>query len=525
MLGIGIKLMTVAIGGIARRAPSFELNLMGGSIIPARGSVSPTFTRATVAFVEDWESLLKSCLSGEARFRGMRRVRNLCPTPSTSIAVSGNKTITVGVGTFVFSMGAEATGTCLITFTGTATGSTGTLTANATKRTATTLTITGGGTIIATCTVAAAADVQFEEVTGQSNTNPSEYVSVGVLSSPYHGANVDGVKYFTTQNGNTVAANVVTEAVGAALTNMPRGFYREGARTNRALHSQAFDNAVWVAANVTKAANEAVAPDGTTTADTLTASAANGTVIQDLGVVASAAKAGGLWIKRKTGTGNIDLTLDGGTTWTTKAITAAWTRIQITQTLADEDFGIRIVTSGDALWVWQGQVETIGGNEPTRLTTDIATTTAAVTRNADALTFPKAGIFSDAQGSTYAEWWVDSTAGYSAPRIIGDSGGAAGAPFTANSALNAQVFDGTNGPIGVGGVVATVNKGATSWGPAGLSACTNGGTVATNVYDGGFGLANIGIGGANQLLFDTIIKVKLFSTQPPDAVLQAMTVP
>ena len=47
---------------------------------------------------------------------------------------------------------------------------------------------------------------QQEDVTGQSNQNPSEYVSVGVLSAPFHGAGVDGVKYFSTLNGNTVAS-------------------------------------------------------------------------------------------------------------------------------------------------------------------------------------------------------------------------------------------------------------------------------------------------------------------------------
>ena len=45
---------------------------------------------------------------------------------------------------------------------------------------------------------------QTEDVTGQSNQNPGPYVSVGVLSAPYHGAGVDGVKYFLTTNGNVV---------------------------------------------------------------------------------------------------------------------------------------------------------------------------------------------------------------------------------------------------------------------------------------------------------------------------------
>ena len=135
------------------------------------------------------------------------------------------------------------------------------------------------------------------------------------------------------------------------------GYLAEGARTNICLHSEAFDNAVWVKSNVTVTANDAVAPDGATTADLLTATAANGTVIQDLGVIASAAQTGSLYLRRSVGSGNIDLTLDGGSTWTTVAVTASWARFPLTQTLANPDFGIRIVTDTDAIWAWGGQVE------------------------------------------------------------------------------------------------------------------------------------------------------------------------
>lgn len=70
-------------------------------------------------------------------------------------------------------------------------------------------------------------------ITGQSNTNPPEYVSRDVLSAPYHGANIDGYQIFDTQNGNTVDANaVVTEATGAALTTII-GFVSTSARTNK----------------------------------------------------------------------------------------------------------------------------------------------------------------------------------------------------------------------------------------------------------------------------------------------------
>lgn len=95
---------------------------------------------------------------------------------------------------------------------------------------------------------------QSEDVTGQSNQNPSEYVSVGVLSSPYHGCMVDGVKYFDTQNGNTVASNVVTEATGAPVegyvsgsrTNGRPRYLPEGASTNLVLQSSNFGT-TWTA--------------------------------------------------------------------------------------------------------------------------------------------------------------------------------------------------------------------------------------------------------------------------------------
>jgi len=73
------------------------------------------------------------------------------------------------------------------------------------------------------CNVAATLSItnwQLEEVTGQTNQNPGEYVSTGVLSSPYHGLMVDGVKAFTTHNGNTVSSTgVVTEATGPAISS------------------------------------------------------------------------------------------------------------------------------------------------------------------------------------------------------------------------------------------------------------------------------------------------------------------
>ena len=196
-----------------------------------------TFTRSSSATIVDHEGVIRTVPSGAARFNGLRYVRNLFANTTTSLASGSSTTaVTVTAGSYIFSMGA---GSGTATFSGTATGSTGTLSANASNRTAKTLTITAGGTIIVTASVAALATIQLENATGRTDTTtPSEYVSVGVLSSPYHGANVDGIKYFATENGNSVVSNVVTEGTGAAITG---GYLlMEPAATNQQIHTNNF---------------------------------------------------------------------------------------------------------------------------------------------------------------------------------------------------------------------------------------------------------------------------------------------
>jgi hypothetical protein len=197
----------------------------------------------------------------------------------------------------------------------------------------------------------------------------------------------------------TNSAGLLASAASGALrfdydpaTLLPRGILLEGARTNLCLQSQVLGT-TWSPTNLTVGDNTEVAPDGTTTAETLTATAANGTLIQDLGVIASAEKVFSIWLKRKTGTGNIDMTLNGGTGWTTKTITSSWARYEISATLADPDVGIRIVTSGDEVYAWGGQCE--AALFPSSY---IPTTTGSVTRAADALEIALGAWFNTSVG-------------------------------------------------------------------------------------------------------------------------------
>ena len=126
---------------------------------------------------------------------------------------------------------------------------------------------------------------------------------------------------------------------------------------NLALYSEDYTNAAWIKSNVTVTTNTDTAPNGLVVADTFTATAANGTVLQTV-TIASASYEYSVWLKRKTGTGAVAITVNGGTTWETKTLTTSYQRFYVTPvTTANPQFGIRITTSGDAVYAFGSQTE------------------------------------------------------------------------------------------------------------------------------------------------------------------------
>jgi hypothetical protein len=99
------------------------------------------------------------------------------------------------------------------------------------------------------------------------------------------------------------------------------------------------------------------APDGTSTASTFTADAADATFTQSVTAVAEEYTFS-VYLRRVTGTGDIDIQCGGGT-WVTQSITSSWARYTVTQTLTagTRTPGIRIVTSGDQVEIWGAQLE------------------------------------------------------------------------------------------------------------------------------------------------------------------------
>ena len=148
------------------------------------------------------------------------------------------------------------------------------------------------------------------------------------------------------------ATDLITFARGSLATVTDSDGYIKWAQHNLLLASEQLDTSSWTKTSATIAANSIAAPDSAITADTIVASGANGTVLQSYTAVAIP-YVFGVWLRRKTGTGNIQIAADNGT-YTTVTITNDWALYTVTQTptAGTKSAGIRIVTNGDEVYAW-----------------------------------------------------------------------------------------------------------------------------------------------------------------------------
>ncbi len=229
-------------------------------------------------------------------------------------------------------------------------------------------------------------------------------------------------KFVETLKGNvSVTRNTISTRVGingivrAVEIDEPReeetGWLFEGSSVNEAIHKRDFTNAAWVKTNLT-ALKDAIGHDNiANAASTLTATSANGTAFQTV-TKSSAENTYSIDIRRKTGTGAIEITDDGGSTFTdvTSLINSlTYKRFQITTTQANPEFGVRIVTSGDEVEVDYSGLEEL--EFASSRMDDPALPAATTSRSADDQSFPSAENFRESEGAIFLK--VD---------IIGDTG-------------------------------------------------------------------------------------------------------
>ena len=174
------------------------------------------------------------------------------------------------------------------------------------------------------------------------------------------------------------------------------GYLAEGARTNSALWARDITNAVWVPVDITPAKDQIGIDGVANSASSITATGANGTILQTL-VLTATSRTYSVFIKRLSGVGAIELTQDG-LAFTAVTVTSEYTQVSLNASVLNPIIGIRIVDSGDSVAVDMNQEEA-----GAFASTPIPTTTAAVARNADVLTYPTTGWLNAAAGTFMLE--------------------------------------------------------------------------------------------------------------------------
>lgn len=251
-----------------------------------------------------------------------------------------------------------------------------------------------------------------------------------------------------------------------------KGLLVEEARTNDALWSRDMTNAAWVKVNMTAALTAAGIDNAANSASTLTATAGNATVLQTI-TLTSQADTYSVFLQRITGAGTINITVDGGVTWTPVVLTTAYKQFQVVKTAANPVIGIQIVTNGDVIAADFNQLEPGGF-----ATSPILTTTIAVTRNADVPQVIGAGatIIPASASAFFRTFGVEGITTNARMLTLGS------ALLDVNTPTLIQAFDGTNtasATPGTGTAAGTI-KAAFGLDNTSMTAIANGGTLGTN---------------------------------------------
>ena len=324
------------------------------------------------------------------------------------------------------------------------------------------------------------------------------------------------------------------------ITLVAKGLLLEGPATNLLNWSETFattggTNNNWADTNLTRTSTNNTSPRNDATALRITASAANGTIISSAAIGTSASRVLSVWLRRVTGTGNIQYTLDNGTSYTTQAITSSWVRYSFPATTAAQRVGFRIVTSADAIEIWGAQLETQAS------TSYIATGASQVTRAVDTAIIA---------GTNFSSWYTGGTSG----TFVSNWYGSASTPtarsvvatndqttkhlhlYQTASALTLRLAD-----FGAAATVTTANslapdvltKGAFSYNGTATSLCMNGGTVATGTLAFSAAPTWLSIGGPSTdgtsitdttvMLNNSIRTLKYFPARLSDGQIQGLT--
>ncbi len=140
----------------------------------------------------------------------------------------------------------------------------------------------------------------------------------------------------------------------------------------------------------------AVSPSGSLGVEYLTATGTNGLVLDSSFLTGDGTFS--VYLKRKTGVGDIRMSINGGVDYTTMAVTDVWKRFSLSSTTGLGQLVISCLTSGDEVYIWGWQEEAL--SYPTSY---IPTNGSAVTRAAETCNNAGNADLFDSEGVLYAD--------------------------------------------------------------------------------------------------------------------------
>jgi hypothetical protein len=376
------------------------------------------------------------------------------------------------------------------------------------------------------------------------------FAETGVLDPRITFTRASSGTYFDSTGTLQTATTNVARFDYNPTTLAPLGLLIEEARTNSCLYSRDLTNIAWViAANAVITGDSAVAPDGTTTADTITVNGSNNGVFQNIACSSSTAYTFSLWVKLGTMVaGDYKIAIYDNTNAafiasdivpTQTPSSTAWTRVTYTFTTPATCVSIRVycfrngLAAATSVNVWGMQLEA-----GAFVTSYVPTTNVALTRAADVATMTGTNFsswFNQTQGTFYIEYQgVNNVAGATRRAVeIGVSGSTderyvAGYQTTTSSRI--LVVDGgvTQADISVTSTQSNIVKLAASYILNNIAQATNGtsGTTDTSatlptVNQLWFGTAEGSTG--NTMLNGYIRSFVYYPKQLPIGELQTLT--
>lgn len=444
------------------------------SLALQNGSGTFSFARATSATIVDSATgLLSTVTSGNPRFDSVKGLRLNSAAVTNTLLYCRDFLAGASAGKWLPS----ASGSELVTNGTFNTDAAGWATFNCS------LSVTGGQ-----CTLTASGDNPFMSRSFATIVGKQYKVSCSLVADSMTGNN------FLKIGTSSGAGNVIGFAVSVGGSNT-FCFTATGTTTYVTVSGGAgvsgqnivIDNISAKDSDVTMLTNNTGIDAASNTCSLLTANSNNATVLQSITAAASAGCAG-FYIKRSVGTGNIYITRDGGSNWTdiTSLINSStFTLVKIENTsVLNPQVGIKIATSGDAVIV-DYAINHLG----TEIASPIFTTNAAVTVNAETLTYQLSGNFSDTAGTIIATVergnWANNNG-----VVVGKAGSGLS---TSASNSGVQALDGTNTVNGPAGSTATRRKIGMKWSGSAMKTFAGGNFGTAGSYDGSFNLTTIAI--------------------------------